>query len=691
MDWMERCYSRLLIDNHITDQRPEYMRRFDPEEYVRLVRLSGVEAAMVYACDHNGNCYYPTRVGHQHANLEGRDVFGEVVGRLDDAGIVPIAYYTLIYHNDAARRFPGANVVDVEGQMVRERYRHVCPNAPETVAFHAAQIEEILAYPVQGIFLDMTFWPSVCACEHCRRAFRERAGKEIPAVIDWEDPDWVAFQRFREESMAGFAAKMTAVARARRPGVTVTHQFSPVLHGWALGQSAGIAAASDYASGDFYGGKLQQRFGVKAFAAFTTRHPFEFMTSRCESLNDHTSAKAPEELFAHALTTLANGGAYFFIDAINPDGTLHAPFYETLHELTGRLAPFAAAAREVGGKPWAPTGLYFSMESCVNEGLNGLPLRELSFGEGNMGVRRNAVLDEAVGAAELLIREKIPFRVVTSRDDDWSSLRAVVVNNAAYLSEAEVARLREFVRGGGVLIATGRTSLFDREGRGGQNFALADVFGVDYSGARADGASYLVPWPPAAEDAPVFSDGRDPLTRARPGAEVLARVALPDFPVNDPDRYASIHSNPPGAAGDHAALTLNRFGKGVCVYCYSSCLRLRQHSQRQFWAGVFRRMLPQVDAGCRGLHVSTEITLLRGAAPGEMLIGVVNLQDELPPVPLRDVSLRLRLPLSAVRAVRGAAAGKELPFAFDPATRALAVDLPEIRYGEFLRVSGEGE
>ena len=39
MAWYEHCYSRLLIDNHITDLRDEYMSRFSPEEYVRLVQI----------------------------------------------------------------------------------------------------------------------------------------------------------------------------------------------------------------------------------------------------------------------------------------------------------------------------------------------------------------------------------------------------------------------------------------------------------------------------------------------------------------------------------------------------------------------------------------------------------------------------------------------------------------------------
>ena len=32
MSWLEKCYSRMLIDNHITDLNPRFMSRFDPAE-----------------------------------------------------------------------------------------------------------------------------------------------------------------------------------------------------------------------------------------------------------------------------------------------------------------------------------------------------------------------------------------------------------------------------------------------------------------------------------------------------------------------------------------------------------------------------------------------------------------------------------------------------------------------------------
>ena len=234
MSWMKSCYSRLLIDNHITDQRSEFMSRFEPEQYAEMVRLAGVESAMVYACDHNGNCYYPTRCGHIHANLNGRDIFGETVALLNRAGVAAVAYYTVIYHNHSAVSHPEWRMRSINGAESSGRYHFSCPNSGGYREFARRQLEEIAAYPVSGIFIDMTFWPLVCTCDSCRTAYRAAAGEEIPEIIDWCDPCWVRFQRWRERSMAEFGAMLTDHVKSIRPELTVAHQFSPVLHGWFL-------------------------------------------------------------------------------------------------------------------------------------------------------------------------------------------------------------------------------------------------------------------------------------------------------------------------------------------------------------------------------------------------------------------------------------------------------------------------
>jgi len=58
--------------------------------------------------------------------------------------------------------------------------------------------------------------------------------------------------------------------------------------------------------------------------------------------------------------------------------------------------------------------------------------------------------------------------------------RVLVLSYAFMMTDEEIALLREWVKGGGVLVATGRTSLEDRWGFPQKNYKLADVFGCDY-------------------------------------------------------------------------------------------------------------------------------------------------------------------------------------------------------------------
>lgn len=624
------CYSRLLIDNHISDLKPGFMSKFDPAEYVRMVKLAGVESAMVYACDHNGNCYYPTRAGHMHTGLHGRDIFGETVALLRENGIVPVAYYTVIYHNGSASAHPEWRMRDILGHDRNGRYRFSCPNNPAYREFCCAQIGEIMSYPLDGLFIDMTFWPMVCCCVACRAAF----GRPIPEVIDWNSPEWVAFQRFRERSMADFAREMTAYAKARQPALPLTYQFSPVLHGWRFGQSPELAAEADYSSGDFYGGKLQQRLGVKVFEAFSRRVPYEFMTSRCVTLFDHTSTKSDEELFLHAVTTLLNGGAYFFIDAINPDGTLEEPFYRRLHEIIRRLEPFKQVIAAHRPRSVAETGVYFSMASCVDENCNGMDLRDLRDRNGNMVQHHNPVLDELLGTTIVLNQLHVPYKIVTECTEDFTGLKTIIVNHAAFMSEPEAERLRGFVRAGGTLLATGPTSL-----EPGGNFRLADVFGVDYSGRSTDRVNYL-----ETGGHMLLGQGSSPLVTARPETEVLGAAVLPEFPPDDPDRYASIHSNPPAVQTGHAGLTEHRFGAGKCIYLYSGLMAEQSHSHRSFMRGLLKSCVPEFVAASRNLPDSAEVTLLQSEDGKTLLLGIVNYQDELPNIPLIDLEITVKVP-----------------------------------------------
>jgi hypothetical protein len=684
MSELQHNYASFLVDSHITDHDDSFLSRLDPEQFVQMVKQTGADSVMVYACCHNGNCYYPTRVGRMHRNLKGRDFFGETIRLLRKEGIAPRAYYTVVYMRRAARENPSWRVCQIDGAQSYRRSWYCCPNSAEYRAFAKAHIQEISAYDIASIFIDMTFWPGICFCHNCRARFLSECRREIPQVIDWNDPNWVQFQRSRERWLSEFAHEMTAAAKSAKRDIAVAHQFAPILLGWMYGQSHALSLANDVPSGDFYGGKHQQRFGTKVLAAFAKELPFEFMTSRCVTLYDHTSTKSDDELVRSCATTLANGGTYLLIDAINPDGTLEPHFYQRMKRLAEQIRPFKQRLAQLRPRLQADTGLYFSTHSHRRRDHNGVSLREVMNPINNMLAASDLkALQEVLGTSIVLNRAKTPYRVLTDQTTDLAGLKTIIANDVSFMSAAEVERLRRFVHDGSTLIATGMTSQHDLDGQTSGDFALKDVFGVTFTGQFSKHWNYLAT--EAGER--VSNDVPAPLVNATT-ASVLARAAEPMFDRDDLEHFASYHSNPPDKPGPHAALTVNKFGRGTCVYLYSSLLAKQQEAQQAFGESLLRRFAPSSIIAATNAPPCVEITLLRAAREPVYLLCFVNFQEEAPNVPVHEISVSVRLPCGGrPKACRSVATGRAV--SFERRDEHVAISVPRVDMMEMIEIEVE--
>lgn len=88
------------------------------------------------------------------------------------------------------------------------------------------------------------------------------------------------------------------------------------------------------------------------------------------------------------------------------------------------------------------------------------------------------------GMYHALIEARVPFEMVNDQLLDAEHLRPfklLILPNVAALSEAQCEQLKQFVRGGGSLVATFETSLYDEQGKRRQDFGLADLFGVSFN------------------------------------------------------------------------------------------------------------------------------------------------------------------------------------------------------------------
>jgi hypothetical protein len=136
-----------------------------------------------------------------------------------------------------------------------------------------------------------------------------------------------------------------------------------------------------------------------------------------------------------------------------------------------------------------------------------------------------------------------------------SPFKVIVLANAEHLGDEQCAVLRQYVEGGGSLVAAYQTSLYDERGQVRADFGLADVLGVHLTEAsRAVKNNYI-----ALMDDHQLNRGFPGTTRIIGGTHILGVEAdpdtevpfrfIPDFPDlpmeevysrHDPDRPAVI-------------------------------------------------------------------------------------------------------------------------------------------------------
>jgi len=647
--WHQTRYRANLVDMHIPDWHPAFLSRFDSKAYADLLQQARVQVAYLYASSCLGICYWPTKVGHQHDGLHGRDILGERVRECHARGMA-VVVYTNWWSKWAYDNHPDWRFVNAKGENTADylwtpgHYGVCCPNSPYT-AYVMALVEELLTgYDVEGLWVDMIFWPySVCYCSHCRRRYHDETGKDLPKVVNWEDPEWVAFQRRREAWLAEVVGGITALARRLKPGVTVGHQCAAWSTGWASGIGSEFFRQNDYLSGDFYGGAAEQSFICNFFSRLSEEPLFEFMTSRCPDLTDHTTTKSTELLEAQALAAVAHNGRFLFIDAIDPVGTMDPAIYAQMGQVFAKTAPYEPFLTP-DARPLADVGVYLNFESLMDPRDNGRRVADVSAG-------RPPVVAAVSNLARTLVQGHVPYAVLTPKDlDALSAFPVIVMPELFMLSSREAEAFRRYVADGGSLYLARSTSLLTTDGVRQADFMLADVLGVRFVGQTREEVTYMAPVPgceglfaPSTAQHPLTLMGSQMTVEAVDSARVLATITLPYTDPKDPTRFASAISNPPGTATSFPAVVLNRYGKGRALYVAGALERMEHDAHRE----VFRRLLgliaPQPPLVATDAPKAVEVVLFDQAQAGRLILSVLNLQADLPSIPVCAVRVRLRL------------------------------------------------
>ncbi|MBO5106597.1 MAG: alpha-L-fucosidase [Clostridia bacterium] len=550
--WYKNSYRRHLMDMHINDWGEDiFLRDFDPEVYCDNLKAANIKSAMIYLQSHVGFCHYPTKVGHTHpAFLEKPDAMKRLTDLCHQNNIDVTAYYSINYNNIEAEAHPNWMIVPMKGDAELEfggdRYGLCCPNNPDYREFVKTQIKEMLEYAdFDGLFFDMPFWRYPCHCKHCTEKWKAVYGTEMPNERDTKE--WDNYIAIKEIWTGEYAKEYYDYAKSIRPDLVIYYNYACVmLPADEFLSSEVLNDSQDFASGDLYRGFLTQSFTCKYFDAVTTNKPFEYMTGRCDpGLACHTVTKSDDKLKLAAMLTVAHHGANFFIDAIDPKGTMDSRFYNKLGEVyreAEKYEPYMGS-----GDLIADIGVYYCIEG---RGMN----VKSEFGTYNA----------TFAASENLIRKKIPFSVFSQRTiNQISKYKALIMANPRFTNDNTISKLKKYVENGGILYFSGSD-----DPKLLKEFLNAEVTGYTHSAY-----TYLAPKPDYEEllggfnaEYPLACQSKLPFVSGVEDMEILATITLPYINKDDPDAFASIHSNPPGTPTDYPGLVIKNYGKGKVIW-----------------------------------------------------------------------------------------------------------------------------
>ena len=631
--WPNVLKRRFMIGHHVPDHDQMDMEgilsKVDPKGLVRELKKAGVQAFWIYSKCHEGNAYYPSKVGHVHSAMAGRDLFGEYVEACLSEEIVPLCIYEFLDRRIMAERHdwchrkpaqPETAIIDLGGVDRDDEVGGPCLNGPYGDFAIEQALEVARNYPIEGYYVDFLglFGTGAGVCPYCDEKFRKAFGFNFPGTANLTHGQYVEFVRWRYQQYDAYTKRMLKAIRGVRPGLPFVHNFHgvwerPFLHRWDL-----AAKNCTFLSADLFSlrdGTLRISWQTRALAGSSESAPGETLLDSVSCMAwDLMTPKALDSFRAELWTARSAGLATCTGVVLDADGS----FDPHILALTRRVFKEQEQYEEwlADMRPVADVGVLRSQQSMESR-----PKDDASKSPGLPHSH------DFMGWAQALIESHYLWDIVQDhqvRDDYLKRFKVLILPNAGCLSQRQMRAIRAFVEKGGVVIATGETSLYNENGEARKNFGLSRMLGVKYVRGRDPMRRYLritdekqKPKEAWVTDTLVLIEGQWTVKGARNakplgvvGTRVLAKDVNMVFETTEP------------------GLLRTRCGKGKVYYAAGLLgvehFRYGQPTTKRLMAGILKEAIGKKHTVALDAPDTVEVFAHTQKAKDHLVVGLVN-------------------------------------------------------------------
>jgi hypothetical protein len=328
-------------------------------------------------------------------------------------------------------------------------------------------------YNVDGFSFDGNYHPAICYCPACQAAYQADAHKPLPAKVDLDDVEYRRYLVWRGERLEDHYRRMQVRIKQANPDAAImtwtvnAGRYGHLLHSprampTRLNLLFDLPMQEWWLDETNFGASIAPTFGAAYLHAVTGGRPCAsepYLMSRGNPYGTHSFPK--HERLARTLLALTHGN----VSAQSFGWPGHRDSAAQACREVNRRAPWITNAQPLR---WG--AMLVSEQTRQFYAYRNIP---------------ELFLPHVFGAFRAAIEEHLPLRLVNDWDITSEELRnyqVLVLPNAAALSDSQVSAIREYVRNGGGLAATGESSLCDEIGQPRGDFALADLFGVSFRG-----------------------------------------------------------------------------------------------------------------------------------------------------------------------------------------------------------------